>query len=50
MCAEVQPRTAATAAVSSSRALAVSTGATGVFGTTSGLAVTITRNESKLAT
>ena len=45
-----QPFTAATAAVSRSRARCVSTGATGLSGSTRGLAVTITRNVSKLAT
>ena len=44
-----QPFTAATAAVSRSRARCVLTGATGLSGSTSGLAVTITRKVPKLA-
>ncbi len=45
-----QPFTAATAAVSRSRARCVLTGATGLSGSTNGLAVTITRKVPKLAT
>ena len=48
--AEPQPFTAETAAVSRSRARSVSTGATGLSGSTRGLAVTITRKLPKLAT
>ena len=48
--AEPQPFTADTAAVSRSRARCVSTGATGLSGSTRGLAVTITRKLPKLAT